>query len=64
MSADATKRLACDIQLCISKLPLTKSPVSSANYDHSKVGRCKLDPGLKGARFQKFNLMNRKLLST
>ena len=30
----------------------------------NKVGRCKLDPGLKAPWFQKFNLMKRSLLST
>lgn len=30
------KRLACEIQVCISRLPVTKSKVSAANIDHSK----------------------------
>ena len=30
------KRLACEIQVCISKIPLTKSRVSGAVVDHSK----------------------------
>ena len=28
---------------------------------NSEVGRCKLDPGLKASRFQKFNLMKREI---
>ena len=34
------KRLACEIQVCISKIPLTKSKVSGAVLDH---GKCQPD---------------------
>ena len=30
------KRLACEIQVCISRVPLTKSKVSGSIVDHSK----------------------------
>ena len=30
----------------------------------TKIRRCKLDPGLKGPWFQRFNLIKRSLLST
>ena len=34
------KRLACEIQVCISKVPLTKSKVSASVLDH---GKCQPD---------------------
>jgi hypothetical protein len=34
------KRLACEIQVCISKIPLTKSKVSTSVLDH---GKCQPD---------------------
>ena len=34
------------------------------DLDGDLVGRCKLDPGLKAPRFQKFKLMKINLLST
>jgi hypothetical protein len=30
------KRLACEIQVCISRLPVSKSKLSSSTIDHSK----------------------------
>ena len=42
--------------------PYTEADLKRSEMD--KVGRRKLDPGLKAPRFQKINLMKIKVLST